>query len=76
MEVERSRGLEKAALDCQKQLLSLEEEIDEMSERLLYEKFKHVDVKCNLSGTIHDLQVKHEALLDTKSMLEAEIEAS
>ncbi|CAN4121917.1 unnamed protein product [Withania somnifera] len=67
---------QKAALDCQKQLLfSLKEEVDEMSERLAREKFKHVDEQCDLSGMIHDFQVKHEALLDTKSMLEAEIEA-
>ncbi|XP_059317011.1 uncharacterized protein LOC132067724 isoform X1 [Lycium ferocissimum] len=67
---------QKAALDCQKQLLSsLKEEVDEMSERLACEKFKHVDEQCSLSATIHDLEVKHEALLDTKSMLEAEVEA-
>ncbi|KAM3269446.1 hypothetical protein P3S67_030328 [Capsicum chacoense] len=67
---------QKAALDCQKQLLSsLEEEVDEMSERLAREKFEHVNEQCDLSGTIHDLLVKHEAVLDTKSMLEAEIEA-
>lgn len=67
---------QKAALDCQKQLLSsLKEEVDEMSERLACEKFKYVDEQCDLSSTIHDLQVKHEALLDKKSMLEAEIEA-
>ncbi|KAF3662570.1 putative protein CHUP1, chloroplastic-like [Capsicum annuum] len=67
---------QKAALDCQKQLLSsLKEEVDEMSERLAREKFEHVNEQCDLSGTIHDLQVKHEAVLDTKSMLEAEIEA-
>ncbi|XP_016506062.1 uncharacterized protein LOC107823872 [Nicotiana tabacum] len=67
---------QKAALDCQKQLLSsLKEEVDEMSERLAFEKSKHVDEQSNLSGTLQDLQVKHEALLDAKSLLEAEIEA-
>ncbi|XP_049365011.1 uncharacterized protein LOC125829848 [Solanum verrucosum] len=67
---------QKAALDCQKQLLSsLKEEVDEMSNKLEREKFKHVDEQCDLSGTIHELQVKHEALLDKKSMLEAKIEA-
>ncbi|XP_055809775.1 uncharacterized protein LOC129880003 [Solanum dulcamara] len=76
-EVARAELLrQKAALDCQKQLLSsLKEEVNEMSERLAREKFKHVDEQCDLSGTIHDLQVKHEVLLDKKSMLEAEIEA-
>lgn len=67
---------QKAALDCQKQLLSsLKEEVDEMSERLAFEKSKHVDEQSNLSGTLQDLQIKHESLLDAKSLLEAEIEA-
>ncbi|XP_027151476.1 uncharacterized protein LOC113751611 [Coffea eugenioides] len=67
---------QRAALDCQKQLLSsLKEEFDEMSERLVIERTKYVDEKSNLETVLVDLQVKYEGLLDAKSILEAEIEA-
>ncbi|CAK9182276.1 unnamed protein product, partial [Ilex paraguariensis] len=66
----------KAAIDCQKQLLSsLEEEVNEMSERFAYERAKHLDEQHNLQGILSDLQVKHEGMLDVKSILEAEKEA-
>lgn len=67
---------QRAALDCQKQLLSsLKEEVDEMSERLVIQRTKCVDEKSNLEAVLVDLQVKYEGLLDAKSILEAEIEA-
>lgn len=67
---------QRAALDCQKQLLSsLKEEVDEMSERLVIERTKCGDEKSNLEAVLVDLQVKYEGLLDAKSILEAEIEA-
>lgn len=67
---------QRAALDCQKQLLSsLKEEVDEMYERLAIERTKYVDEKSNLEAVQVDLQIKYEGLLDAKSILEAEIEA-
>lgn len=67
---------QRAALDCQKQLLSsLKEEVDEMSERLASERAKYMEEQSNLQAVLCDLQVKYEVLLDAKSILEAEIEA-
>ncbi|KAK4608742.1 hypothetical protein RGQ29_002224 [Quercus rubra] len=67
---------EKAAMDCQKQLtLSLKEEVDEMSEKLAYERTLYVTEQCNLQDMRSELQNKREGLLDTKSILEAEKEA-
>lgn len=67
---------EKAAMDCQRQLLSsLKEEVNEMSERLPSERATYVTEQCKLQETLSDLQNKQEGLLDTKSILEAEIEA-
>ncbi|CAL5350067.1 unnamed protein product [Camellia sinensis] len=67
---------EKAAMDCQKQLLSsLKEEVTEMSERLACENAKHADEQRNLQDMLSDLQVKLEGTLDAKSILQAEIEA-
>ncbi|KAI4386449.1 hypothetical protein MLD38_004380 [Melastoma candidum] len=67
---------EKAALDCQKQLiLSLEEEVDEMSERLGSERSSFVAEQCWVQDMISELQTKQEGMLDTKSVLEAEKEA-
>lgn len=67
---------EKAALDCQRQLLlNLKEEVDEMSGRLASERAMYVAEKCELQDTLNDLQAKQEGLLDTKSILEAEKEA-
>lgn len=66
----------KAALDCQKQLLSsLKEEVDEMSNTLASEQAVYMEEQSELQGVLSDLQVKYEGLLDTKSVLEAEIEA-
>lgn len=67
---------QKAALDCQEQLLSsLKAEVMEMSERLSLEKAKYIDEQRGIQDMQHDLQVKFEGLLDAKSILEAEIEA-
>nr|GMC87791.1 Myosin-4 like [Ipomoea batatas] len=67
---------QKAALDCQKQLLSsLKEEVDEMSNTLASEQAIYMEEQSELQGVLSDLQVKYEGLLDTKSVLEAEIEA-
>lgn len=67
---------EKAALDCQKQLLfSLKEEIDDMFERLEIERAKYIDEQQSVQNMRGDLQAKYDGLLDTKSILEAEIEA-
>lgn len=67
---------QKAALECQEQLLSsLKTEVKEMSEILSVEKAKYVDELRGVEDTRHDLQAKYEELLDAKSILEAEIEA-
>ncbi|KAK1566654.1 hypothetical protein Q3G72_002495 [Acer saccharum] len=68
---------EKAAMDCQRQLLlNLKEEVDEMSERLEYERAMYKAEKSTLQDTLSDLQTRQEGLLDAKSILEAEKEAS
>ncbi|GLT73106.1 hypothetical protein SLA2020_449870 [Shorea laevis] len=67
---------EKAAMDCQRQLLfSLKEDINEMSERLASERASYVTEQCKLQDMLSDLKSKQEVVLDTKSILEAEIEA-
>ncbi|KAJ6324535.1 hypothetical protein OIU76_011768 [Salix suchowensis] len=67
---------EKAAMDCQRQLLHhLKEEVDEMSERLASERSVYVAEQCDLQELLGKLQLKQEEMLDTKSILEAEIEA-
>ncbi|KAH9772018.1 SLH domain-containing protein [Citrus sinensis] len=67
---------EKAAMDCQRQLLlNLKDEVDEMSGRLESERATYVVEKCALQDTLSDLQTKLEGLLDTKSRSEAEKEA-
>lgn len=67
---------EKAAMDCQRQLLlSLKEEVDEMSERLAFERDMYVAEKSKLQDILGDLQTRQEKLLDSKSILEAEKEA-
>ncbi|CAI9296722.1 unnamed protein product [Lactuca saligna] len=72
----RHRLEEIAALDCQKQLLlSLEKEVDEMNERLSYERKNFVDEKHKTRSNVGELEVKYERILDTKSILEAELEA-
>ncbi|XP_052199537.1 uncharacterized protein LOC127806349 isoform X3 [Diospyros lotus] len=66
----------KATVDCQKQLLfSLKEEVSEMSKRLACEKDKYEIEHRNLQDTLSNLQVKLDETSDTKSILEAEIEA-
>lgn len=67
---------EKAAMDCQKQLLSsLKDEIDDMYERLEIERIKYIDEQQSVQKMRGDLQAKYDELLDKKSILEAEIEA-
>lgn len=67
---------EKAAMDCQKQLLlSLKKEVDEISEKLASEKVIYVDERHVVEKLLKDLEFKHEEMLDTKSTLEAEKEA-
>ncbi|CAB4295546.1 unnamed protein product [Prunus armeniaca] len=67
---------EKAAMECQKQLLlSLKEEVNEISEKLASERSTYVAEKCDLQDMLSDLETKQESMLDAKSILEAEIEA-
>ena len=67
---------EKAAMDCQRQLLScLKEEVAEMSERLESERTMYVTEQSKLQDMLSGLQSKQEGILDAKSILEAEIEA-
>ncbi|CAN8266531.1 unnamed protein product [Cochlearia groenlandica] len=67
---------EKAAIDCQKQLLrSLREDIDEMSERLTTDKSVYLVEHRKLQEMMSELQSKLESLVDKRCILEAEIEA-
>ncbi|MED6186007.1 hypothetical protein PIB30_062598 [Stylosanthes scabra] len=67
---------EKAAMDCQKQLLlNLKKEVDEISERLASERVIYLDENHTVQKLLGDLKSKHEEMLDTKSTLEAEKEA-
>jgi len=67
---------EKAAMDCQKQLLNaLKEEVHEMSEKLVSERGELIAEEEILQTIRQDLQAKIEGILDAKSMLEAEIES-
>ncbi|KAL8218593.1 hypothetical protein R6Q57_021966 [Mikania cordata] len=65
-----------AALDCQKQLLSsLKEEVNEMNQRLVDERAGYVDERHKILGTVGELEVKYEKIIDSKAILEAELEA-
>ncbi|CAK7326501.1 unnamed protein product [Dovyalis caffra] len=67
---------EQAAMNCQRQLLlRLKEEVDEMSESLASERSVYLAERCNLQELLSELQLEQERMLDTKSILEAEIEA-
>ncbi|KAH9625065.1 hypothetical protein KSS87_010555 [Heliosperma pusillum] len=67
---------ERAAIDCQKQLLNrLKEEVSEMSEKLITERAQQVSEEENAHNLRYELQIKNEGVLDAKSVLEAEIEA-
>lgn len=67
---------EKAAMDCQRQLLScLKKEVAEISERLAYERTMYVSKQSKLQDLLSGLQSKQEGIVDAKSILEAEIEA-
>ncbi|KAK9750541.1 hypothetical protein RND81_02G203900 [Saponaria officinalis] len=67
---------ERAAMDCQKQLLNrLKEEVSELSEKLISERAQQVAEEENVRSLSYELQIKNEGVLDAKSVLEAEIEA-
>ncbi|KAI4357874.1 hypothetical protein L6164_001795 [Bauhinia variegata] len=67
---------EKAATDCQRQLLlSLKKEVGEMSEKLASERVRYLDEKNSVEQLLIDVETKHEEMLDRKSALEAEKEA-
>ncbi|KAI9092001.1 hypothetical protein K1719_027936 [Acacia pycnantha] len=67
---------EKAAMDCQRQLLlSVKEEVDEMSETLSSERVAYLDERHVVQQLLKDLESKYEETLDNKSTLEAEKEA-
>lgn len=67
---------EKAAMDCQKQLLEgLKEEVNEISERLVSERTEQISDEEMVQTLRYEMQIKKEGILDAKSMLEAEIEA-
>lgn len=67
---------EKAAMNCQRQLVvSLKEEVNEMSEKLASERAAYVAEQCKSQDMLRDLLSNQEGLLDTKSILEAEKEA-
>ncbi|GFQ01361.1 hypothetical protein PHJA_002280000 [Phtheirospermum japonicum] len=67
---------QKAALDCQEQLLSgLKVEIDDMSGKLDLERAKFIDEQREVEDVGNDLRVELEGLVDKKSILEAEVEA-
>lgn len=66
----------KAALDCQRQLLSrLQLEVNEMTERLGSEREELIAEEETLRVVSSELKGKKEGILDAKSWLEAEIEA-
>ncbi|MCL7041426.1 hypothetical protein MKW94_001789 [Papaver nudicaule] len=67
---------EKAALDCQRQLLlCLKVEVSEMSERLESEKTSFLAEQKDLEIISNDVKAKQEEIIEVKSILEAEIEA-
>ncbi|KAJ8900504.1 hypothetical protein K2173_025281 [Erythroxylum novogranatense] len=67
---------EKAAMECQRQLLSsLKEDVVKLSAKLASERAAYVVEHCSVNELFGDLQTKQERMLNTKSILEAEIEA-
>ncbi|CAA7049829.1 unnamed protein product [Microthlaspi erraticum] len=67
---------EKAAIDCQKQLVNrLREEIEEMSEKLTTDKSVYLVEQSELQEMLSEVQAKLESLLDKRTVLEAEVEA-
>lgn len=67
---------EKASIDCQRQLLlSLKEEVDGVTEKLLSERSVCEKEQSELRNMHADLQNQLEGMVDTKSVLEAEKEA-
>ncbi|KAG2301982.1 hypothetical protein Bca4012_060318 [Brassica carinata] len=70
------RFKEKAAIDCQKQLVnSLREDINEMSQRLTTDESVYLVEHSKLQGMLSELQSKLDSVLDKRSILEAEVEA-
>ncbi|KAL8052799.1 hypothetical protein ABFS82_05G028500 [Erythranthe guttata] len=67
---------QKAALDCQEQLLSsLKAEVANLSERICIERNECIDEQCGMKDIKRDLEANFEGLVDAKSILEAEVEA-
>ncbi|KAL3636122.1 hypothetical protein CASFOL_020669 [Castilleja foliolosa] len=67
---------QKAALDCQEQLLcGLKDEVDDMSGKLGLERDKFVVEQRGVEDVGNGLRVELEGLMDKKSILEAEVEA-
>lgn len=67
---------EKAALDCQKQLLSaLREEVDGLCDKLSAERANVMAEQLNLAKLHDDMRSKQDAIIEAKSILEAEKEA-
>ncbi|XP_031501281.1 uncharacterized protein LOC116264949 isoform X2 [Nymphaea colorata] len=67
---------EQAALDCQQKLLAnLKVEVDDMSNMLMSEKEKFLIEQRNLEERFAESLARKEAVVEAKSVLEAEIEA-
>ncbi|CAL1392864.1 unnamed protein product [Linum trigynum] len=67
---------EKAAMDCQRHLiLTLREEIEETSERLASERATYVAEQCHIQELRKAVLMDQEGVIDSKSILEAEVEA-
>ncbi|OAY63711.1 uncharacterized protein LOC109716873 [Ananas comosus] len=67
---------ERAALDCQKQLLSaLREEVDGLCDKLSAERANVMAEQLNLEKLHDDMRSKQDAIIEAKSILEAEKEA-
>ncbi|KAI7744068.1 hypothetical protein M8C21_006693, partial [Ambrosia artemisiifolia] len=54
---------------------NLKEELDEMNQRIAYERAGYVDEEHKIRRTVRELEVKYEKVLDSRSILEAELEA-
>lgn len=67
---------EQAALDCQQKLLTnLKVEVDDMSNMLMSEKEKFLIEQINLEEQFAESLARKDAVVEAKSVLEAEIEA-
>ncbi|EPS62346.1 hypothetical protein M569_12446, partial [Genlisea aurea] len=67
---------QRASLDCQRELLSgLRSEVEEMSEKLSFEKGKCIDEGLGLKESRRDLEAELDRLRDAESILESQVEA-